>query len=224
MLSGTTISGTTNSKIIGVLVVDDHPMVRRGLCAALSGEPDIRVLGEAGDGFEAEDKAVQLNPDVIVMDVYMPRRDGLMSLLSIKKKLPDVKVLLLTVSDREEDLINALRWGADGYILKKSTVTDIIEAIRKIASGETTLPPNVAQKIMKDLLEKKGDFGLSTREKEVLGLLGEGLTNSEIAERLVLSYPTVATYVYRLIQKLHLQNRQQAIAYSIQHLRHTEPY
>ncbi len=216
--------GTTTDRIIEVLIVDDHPMIRNGLRAALSSEPNIKVLGEARDGLEAEDEAVRLNPDVIIMDIYMPNRDGISSLVSIKKKLPNVKILLLTVSDREEDLLTAIRFGADGYILKKSDVTDILEAVRKIACGESTLPPYIAQKLLKNLLEKQGGFGLSAREKEVLELLGEGLTNSEIAERLVLSYTTVATYVYRLLQKLHLKNRDQAIAYSVQHLRRTEPY
>ncbi len=218
------LSEITNNKAIGVLIADDHPMLRNGLRAALSTEPNIRVLGEARDGIEAEDEAVRLNPDVIIMDLYMPRQDGLKSLVNIKKKLPNVKVLLLTVSDREEDLVNAIRFGADGYILKKSDVTDILEAVRKIACGETTLPPYIAQKLLKDLLDKKGDFGLSTREKEVLELLGEGLTNSDIAERLLLSYTSVSNNVCRLIQKLHLKNREEAIIYSVQHLKHNDQY
>ncbi|MBI4295468.1 MAG: response regulator transcription factor [Chloroflexi bacterium] len=210
--------------LTSVLVVDDHPTLRNGVCAALSAEPDIRVLGEAGDGLEAEEQALKLHPDVIIMDIYMPNRDGLQSLISIKKKLPDVKVLLLTVSDREDDLLNAMRFGADGYIMKKSSVQEIIEAVRKIARGETTLPPYIAQKLMKDMLEKKGVFGLSTREREVLDLLGEGLTNSEIAERIVVSGSTVSSYVYRLLRKLHLQNREEAIAYAARHLSHSERY
>lgn len=217
------VSGTPNGKITGVLIADDHPMLRNGMRAALSAEPDIRVLGEARDGQEAEAEAVRLNPDVIIMDIYMPNRDGLKSLISIKRRLPEVKVLLLTVSDREDDLVNAIRFGADGYILKKSDVADVIEAVRKIARGEATMPPYVAQKLLKDMLEKKGSFGLSAREKEVLELLGEGLTNSEIAERLFISYTTVSSYVYRLLQKLHLKNREEAIAYSVKRL-NTEPY
>ncbi|MBI4268084.1 MAG: response regulator transcription factor [Chloroflexi bacterium] len=218
------VSGTPGDKIIGVLVADDHPMLRNGLRAALSAEPDISVLGEAANGLQAQDMAVRLNPDVIIMDIYMPQRDGLESLLSIKKKLPDVKVLMLTVSEREEDLLKAMRFGADGYILKKSDVADVIEAVRKITRGETTLSPYISRKLVKELLGGQGYFGLSAREKEVLELLGEGLTNSEIAGRLFLSYTTVSSYVYRLVQKLHLKNREEAIAYSVRHVKRAEPY
>ncbi|MBI2860697.1 MAG: response regulator transcription factor [Chloroflexi bacterium] len=217
------VSGTRD-KMIGVVIVDDHAVVRKGLSAALSGEPDIRVLGEAGDGLEAENAAARLRPDVIIMDIYMPGRDGLNSLVSIKKKLPDVKVLLLTVSDREEDLLSAIRFGADGYILKRGEIKDVVEAVRRAARGEATMPPYVTQKLMKDMLDKQGVFGLSDREREVLELLGEGLTNSEIAERLFLSYTTVSSYVYRLLQKLHLKNREEAIAFSVRRLKRTEPY
>lgn len=216
--------GTGTNKTIGLLIADDHPMLRQGLSAALSAEPDIDVLGEAKDGLEAEEKAIRLKPDVIIMDVYMPNRDGLSSLISIKKALPNIKVLLFTVSDREEDLLKAIRFGADGYILKKSDITDVLQTVRKIARGETALPPYIAQKLMKDMMEKKSGFELSAREKEVLDLLGEGLTNAEIAERLTISYATVGSYVYRLLQKLHLKNREEAIVYAIKHQRRTEPY
>lgn len=209
---------------IGVLVVDDHPVVREGLRAALNAQPDIAVLGDAGDGKTAEKEAVRLNPDVIIMDIYMPERDGLASLASIKKRLPHARFLVLTVSDREDDLVNAMRYGADGYILKRGDVSEVVEAVRKIGRGETTLPPHLARHLLQDLLEKQGTFGLSVREHDVVKLLGEGLTNGEIAERLCLSQKTISTYVHRLLQKLHLRNRGEAIAYSVRHLRHSEPY
>ncbi|MBI2958215.1 MAG: response regulator transcription factor [Chloroflexi bacterium] len=218
------VSRDPNSKTIGVLVADDHPVVRQGLRAVLSAEPGIKVLGEASDGFQAADMAARLKPDVVIMDIYMPLCDGLKSMISIKSKLPEVKVLLLTVSDREDDLLQALRFGADGYTLKTGNVAGVVEAVRKIARGEATLPPQLAGELVKDILAKQGSFGLSAREKEILGLLGDGLTNSDIAQRLVLSQKTVSTYIYRLLQKLHLHNRGEAIAYSVRHVKHSEPF
>ena len=156
----------SNDKIIGVLIADDHPLIRSALRNALSNETDIKVLGEARDGLEATVEAARLNPDVIIMDIYMPKCDGLKALVSIKAKLPDVRVLLLTVSDKEEDLLQALRFGADGYVLKTDEI-DVIEAVRKTARGETNLPPYIAQKLIVDLLEKKGNFSLSKRQQEV---------------------------------------------------------
>jgi DNA-binding NarL/FixJ family response regulator len=216
------VSEVGKDKLIGVLVVDDHPVVREGLCAVLNAEPDMRVLGEAGDGMRAEEEADRLKPDVILMDVYMPNRDGITAMVNIKNTQPAVKVLLLTVSDREDDLLNAIRFGADGYILKKTGVTDVIDAVRKVIQGQTTMSVHVVQKLFKDMLQKQ-DFALSDREKEVLKLIGEGLTNAQIAERLVIAYTTATSYVYRLIQKLHLKNRQEAMAYAIRHMRQTEP-
>ncbi|MBI4285998.1 MAG: response regulator transcription factor [Chloroflexi bacterium] len=217
-------SAAIDRQIIGVLIADDHPVVRKGLSDALGAEPDIRVLGEARDGVEAASKTAQLKPDLVIMDLYMPKVDGIQALVSIKVKQPDIKVLMLTVSDREDDLLKAIRFGADGYFLKGSDVTDVVAAVRQIARGETVLSPYISQKLMKEMLDKQGVFGLSAREKEVLELLGEGLANTDIAARLVLSEKTVSTYIYRLLQKLHLKNREEAIAYSVRNLHHSEPY
>lgn len=217
------VSRAAGGQIITVLVVDDHLVVRKGVCAVLADEPDMRVVGEAADGLEAEAQASQFHPDVILMDVYMPHRDGLESLISIKNKLPEVKILLLTISDKDDDLVKALRFGADGYILKKGDSANLIEAVHRIARGEAVLPTAVAQKLMKDMLAKQGIFGLSAREKEVLELLGDGLSNVEIAGRIGCSKATVSSYLHRLLQKLHLNNRTEAITYTIRHNRPSEP-
>lgn len=213
------VSRAAGGQITTVLVVDDHLVVRKGVCALLADEPDMRVVGDAADGLEAEAQALQLHPDVILMDVYMPHRDGLESLISIKNKLPEVKILLLTVSEKDADLVKALRFGADGYVLKKGDGANVTEAVRRVARGEAVLPTSVAQKLMKEILTKQGIFRLSTREKEVLELLGDGLSNVEIAGRIGCSNATVGSYVHRLLQKLHLNNRTEAINYAIQYNR-----
>ena len=207
-----------------VIVADDHPVVRSGLVAALRDDPDMQVVGEARDGLEAEELALKLNPEVLIMDIYMPNRNGLESMLSIKRKLPRVKVLFLTVSEEEEDLIRAVRYGADGYLTKRSDVRDIVSAVRRIAAGEAILSPSVTAMVMAELQEAKRRDPLSAREQEVLELIAVGLSNSEIGARLFVSSSTVSTYLYRLLQKLHLKNRAEAIAYSVRHGARPEPF
>jgi DNA-binding NarL/FixJ family response regulator len=207
---------------IRVLIVDDHPVVRNGLSAFLKTQKGITVLGEARDGLEAEDKALELKPDIILMDVYMPRRGGLETVLVLKKKLPQVKVLFLTVSDREADLFQAIRFGGDGYLLKNSGLEEVVDAIRKTSEGEALLSPHMTAKLMKGLREGGDEPALSAREKQVLEMVEEGLTTSEIAKRLFLSTNTVSSYVHRLLEKLHLKNRAEAVAYASRRL-HSQP-
>ena len=202
---------------ITVLVADDHAVVRNGLANILGAEPDITVVGEAGDGLEAINKALQLKPDVILMDIFMPRCNGLEATIAIKQKLADAKVLILTVSEREVDLFQALRFGARGYLLKSSSVTEIVEAVRKTASGESMLSPNIATRLVAEFREKPDEPELSAREREVLQMVGQGLTNTEIADRLFIAESTVRTYLHRLLDKLQLRNRAEAAAYSARH-------
>ena len=199
---------------IGVLLVDDHAVVRRGLANILQVEPGFKVLGEARDGLEAIDKALELTPDVILMDVYMPRCSGLDALAAIEERLPAANVLMLTVSESEEDLFRALTLGARGYLLKSASVEEILQAVRATATGEAILSPAVATRLVAEFREKSDGAALSAREKEVLQLLGEGLTNTEIADRLCISENTVRTYFRRILEKLHLINRGQVIAYA----------
>lgn len=207
------------AKQIKVLIADDHAVVRAGLVAILSDEPDIDVVGEAVDGLEAADKALELKPDVILMDVYMPRCTGLEALLTIRKSIPDAKVLFLTVSDQEDDVFKALKFGARGYLLKGSAINEVVEAVRHTANGEVMLFPAVAAKIFAEFKDKGEESGnepsLSAREQQVLQLLAEGLSNTEIAGRLFISEITVRTYLRRLMDKLHLRNRTHATAFAV---------
>lgn len=204
--------------MIRVLVADDHAVVRRGLTSTLRYEPDIEVVGQALNGREAIDKALQLEPDVIIMDIFMPGCGGLEATAALAHRLPQTKVLILTISDREADLFQAVRFGARGYLLKSASIDDIVAAVRQIAKGEAILSPYIASKLLDEFRRKQSHHApLSLREMEVLSLVGEGLTNREIAERLIIAESTVKTYLQRLLDKLHLTNRAQAIAYAISH-------
>jgi DNA-binding NarL/FixJ family response regulator len=208
----------TNPKRTRVLLVDDHAVVRSGLAKILDIEPSIQIVGEAGDGEEAINQAVRCRPDVILMDIFMPRVNGLEALVIIKQKLPEVRVLFLTVSDREEDLFTALRYGAHGYLLKSASVDEVINAVKMTAQGDAVLSPPLATRLVAEFRQKhEGAEGLSGREKEVLQLLGEGLSNTEIAGMLFIGESTVRTHIQRVLSKLHLKNRAEAIAYASRH-------
>ena len=199
---------------IRVLIADDHAVVRSGLANILGAEPDIKIIGEARDGLEAIQKAIELRPDVILMDIFMPRCSGLEATVAIRQKLDDVKLLILTISDREEDLFKALRFGAQGYLLKSASITEVVEAVRKTAASEAMLSPDIATKLVAEFSSRSNKPKLSTRETEILQLLGEGLTNTEIANRLFIDESTVRTHFRRIRDKLHLRNRAEAIAYA----------
>jgi DNA-binding NarL/FixJ family response regulator len=204
--------------MIRVLIVDDHAVVRAGLAEILGEKPDIVIIGEASDGLEAVDQANELKPDIVLLDIYMPRASGLEAMLAIKEKMPHIKVLILTISEREDDLFRAIRYGADGYLLKSATTTEVVEAVRTTASGESMLSPKMAARLISEFREQsETEFKLSEREKEVLQLVGAGLTNPQIAERLFIGESTVRTHLQRLLEKLHLKNRTEAIAYINRH-------
>ena len=212
---------------IKVLVVDDHAVVRAGLANILGDEPDIRIVGEARDGVEAISKALELKPDVILMDIRMPRCGGLEAMVTIKESFPSASVLILTVSDQEEDLFQALRLGAQGYLLKGASITEVVDAIRRTATGEVMLSPYVVARLVAEFRDKEKANGdeleLSARELEVLQLLGGGFTNTEIANRLFIGESTVRTYLRRLLEKLHLRNRAEAVAYAARHHLTSQP-
>ena len=205
------------AEAIRVLIADDHAVVRSGLANILGAEPDIKIIGEARDGLEAIQKAEELKPDVILMDIFMPRCSGLEATVVIRQKLPGARVLILTVSEREEDLFQALRLGAQGYLLKSATITEVVEAVRGTAAGEAMLSPHMAARLVAEFRDKAEGPRLSTRETEVLHLVGEGLTNTEIGNRLFIGESTVRTYLHRLLDKLHLRNRAEAAAYAARH-------
>ena len=215
------------AEVIRVLIVDDHAVVRAGLANILGAESDIRIVGEAKDGLEAITKAVELKPDVILMDILMPGCSGLEAMVTIKESFSDARVLILTVSDQEEDLFQALKFGAQGYLLKGATITEVVDAVRRTAAGEVMLSPHVVARLVAEFRDKGKASGngleLSTREMEVLHLLGEGLTNTEIANRLFIGESTVRTYLHRLLEKLHLRNRAEAVAYAARHHLTSQP-
>ena len=199
---------------IRVLVADDHAIVREGLISALRLEGDIDVVGQASNGREAIDKAVELEPDVIIMDISMPGCGGLEATSVLAHQLPQAKVLILTVSDREEDVFKAVRFGARGYLLKSTSIDDIMAAVRQVAEGQAILSPYIAGKLLEEF-RREQSAPLSPRETEVLTLVGKGLTNCQIAEQLVVTPGTVKTYLQRILEKLHLENRSEAMAYAL---------
>jgi DNA-binding NarL/FixJ family response regulator len=202
------------AEVIRVLIADDHAVVRAGLANMLGVEPDIKIVGEAKDGLEAIVKAMELKPDVILMDIFMPQSNGLETLTAIKQKLADTKVLILTISEREEDVFEALRCGAQGYLLKSASVTEIVDAVRKTADSEAMLSPEIATKLVAQFNNKANKPKLSTREAEILQLLGKGLTNTEIANHLFIDESTVRTHFRRIRDKLNLKSRAETIAYA----------
>jgi DNA-binding NarL/FixJ family response regulator len=202
---------------IRVLVVDDHPVARAGLSHILDSEPDITVVGEARDGVEAIEKALSLHPDVIIMDIFMPRCSGFEAITTLKQKLPGVRVLIITFSDRESELFQALRFGAQGYLLKTADMMDILQAVKRTAAGESMLSPQMTSRLVGEFWQKNNEVRLSDREAEVLQFLADGLTNREIARHLLVTDSTLRTLLRRLLEKLHLKNRAEAVAYAAGH-------
>jgi len=201
-----------------VLVADDHAIVRRGLVTILSGELSIKVAGEASDGDEAVAKVAELKPDVVIMDIQMPRRSGLEALQLIRERSPGTKVLMLTVCAEEKDLFAALKLGAQGYVLKGAGINEVVSAVKRIAAGEVIFSPRMAEALVSEFRrnqnKNRDQAELSRREIEVLKLIGDGLTNGEIAEKLFLSETTVRTYLSRILDKLQLRNRSAAVAFA----------
>jgi len=206
---------------IRVLLADDHTMVRQGLKALLDAEPDIQVVGEASDGWETIQQAETLRPDVILMDITMPRLNGLEATRRLKKSLPKIQILALTMHTNEEYVREVLRAGAAGYILKEAAVSELVKAVRAVAKGESYLSPAASKVLVEDLARGRQWTGdtlfdtLTPREREVLQLIGEGYTNSEIAKRLSISVKTVETHRAQLRRKLNIHDRAGLIRYAI---------
>jgi len=210
---------------IRVLVVDDHTLFRRGIATVLANEEGIDVVGEAVDGIEAIEKAKEIVPDVILMDLNMPRCSGLEAIQALQAEMPQIKILVLTVSEMETDLFAAVKFGATGYLLKKAEPEELVRAIHNIAQGGVIVSPLMATKLLtefKDLTAgadrqpaEDADADLSPREGEVLQLVAQGATNKEIADSLFISENTVKTHLRSIMEKLHLANRSQAAAYAV---------
>ncbi len=204
-----------------ILIVDDHPIVRAGIRLLLEGEPDIKVIGEAARGEEAVEKAMQLHPELVLMDIAMPGMNGIEATRRIKKELPDLHVLVLSMHDDEEFFFPVLRAGASGYVLKEAEPQELLYAIRVVSQGQVFLSPAVTKSFMGGFLANIAGTGdekydtLTRREKEVLRLAAAGLTNREISEALFLSIRTVEKYRQAMMHKLGLARRQDLTKYAI---------
>ncbi|HEX2266972.1 MAG TPA: response regulator transcription factor [Actinomycetota bacterium] len=207
-----------------ILIVDDHALFRRGLQMVLKQEPDLDVVGEAGDGHEAVDKAQELMPDVILMDVRMPRRSGIEATQQIKDLLPHVKILMLTISDEEADLYDAIKAGASGYLLKEISIDEVADAIRSVWAGQSRISPSMAAKLLTEFaaMSKRAEERqqlpaprLTDREMEVLKLVAQGLNNRDIAKELFISENTVKNHIRNILEKLHLHSRMEAVVYAV---------
>lgn len=205
--------------IIKVLIADDHAVVREGLRALIATEPGMEVAGEAEDGIEAVFKARSLQPDVILMDLVMPRKDGLEAISEIKQQNPEARVLVLTSFAEDEMVFPAIKSGALGYLLKDSSPQELLQAIRDVYRGESFLHPTIARKLIRELRQPSdlppAAEPLTEREVDVLKLVARGLTNQEIAQKLFVSERTVRTHVSNILGKLHLANRTQAALYAL---------
>ncbi|MBI3990323.1 MAG: response regulator transcription factor [candidate division NC10 bacterium] len=208
---------------IRVLLVDDHALFRSGLAGLLGGQRGFEVVGEAQDGQEAFEKAKALMPDVILMDVYMPGMDGLEATRRIKEALPYVKIVILTVSEEDQNLFEAIKHGAQGYLLKTIEVTELFTMLQGVSRGEAPISRAMAAKILGEFARRSqkasapgSEEKLSPREREVLELLTQGTTNKEIAGALGISENTVKNHLRNILEKLHLQNRVQAVAYALE--------
>jgi len=209
---------------IRVLVVDDHALFRRGLEMVLAQEPDIEVVGEAGDGAEAVERAADLLPDVVLMDVRMPRRSGIEACTAIKDVVPSARIIMLTISDEEGDLYEAIKAGATGYLLKEISIDEVATAIRAVAGGQSLISPSMASKLLSEfatLIKRDGDRQqvpaprLTDRELEVLRLVARGLNNRDIAKQLYISENTVKNHIRNILEKLQLHSRMEAVVYAV---------
>lgn len=208
-----------NEDTIHILIADDHAIVRQGLRALLDTEPGMTLLDDAKDGIEAAQKAHALQPDVILLDMVMPRQDGLETIKQIKANRPDARIIVLTSFAEDDKVFPAIKAGALGYILKDASPEQLLQAIRDVHRGESSLHPTIARKLILELKqspqEPLTEDPLTEREVDVLKHVAQGQTNQQIAESLVISERTVRTHVSNILDKLHLANRTQAALYAL---------
>ena len=210
---------------IRVLLVDDHALFRQGLASLLSSQPDIEVVGEAEDGIEAQVKAQELRPDLILMDVTMPGCDGLEGTRLIKQALPDAKIVMLTVHDEDDRLFEAIKSGAAGYLLKSTASETLMPMLRGVMRGEAAISGAMAARMLEEFgrlarrtpsLAQEDTPALTARQREVLRLVAAGAMDKEIAAELSISLSTVKTHLRNILAKLHATSRHQAAAYAVQ--------
>jgi DNA-binding NarL/FixJ family response regulator len=215
---------TERDECIRVVIVDDHALFRRGLDLILSEEPDIKIVGEAADGIEAVSRAEELNPDVVLMDIRMPRSSGIEAARRIRERLPDSRVIMLTVSDADDDLYESVRAGASGYLLKEVAIEELADAVRAVARGQSLISPSMASKLFSEfnalsqqVTERSRSLSprLTDRELQVLKLVAKGLSNKEIAGELIIAENTAKNHVRNILEKLHLHSRMEAVVYAM---------
>jgi DNA-binding NarL/FixJ family response regulator len=207
---------------IRVLVVDDQELFRRGLIMLLGLEPGVEVVGEAGDGIEGTRLATVTVPDVVLLDVRMPKRSGIEACLAIKEAVPSAKIIMLTSSEEEVDLYEAVKSGASGYLVKDSSIDEVAQAVRVVADGQSLISPSMAVKLIDEfkqmsrpVSETTPGLRLTERELEVLRLVAKGLNNREVAKQLFISENTVKNHVRNILEKLQLHSRMEAVMYAV---------
>jgi DNA-binding NarL/FixJ family response regulator len=206
-----------------ILLVDDHELFRQGLAGLIDGQPDLQVVGQAGDGLDALAQACAKRPDLIIMDIKMPICDGLEATRLIREEWPEARIVMLTVHDDEEKLFEAIKAGATGYILKNVKSADFLSGIRSALAGDAVLPPKLATRLLAEFARlasrprplTEDEENLTAREEEVLALIAEGATDKEIALQLSLSIHTVKTHVRNILAKLHVASRRQAARWAL---------
>lgn len=214
-------------KIIKVTIVEDHDMTRMGLSFALSSNESIEVIGTSSDGLEGVEQALELKPDLVIMDIGLPTIDGIEATRKIKNAMPEIKVLMNTSRDNENDILDSFAAGADGYITKGATSEQTISAIKAVSEGVGWLDPAIARVVLSNIRKNsevdgkssginyqkgKNLYGLTEREMEVLALLVEGLKNPQISKKLVITIATTKTHVHNILQKLYVKTRSKAVA------------
>lgn len=215
------------SKSIKVTIIEDHDMTRMGLSFALSNNESIEVLGTASDGMEGVEQALDLKPNLVIMDIGLPTIDGIEATRKIKNSMPEIKVLMNTSRDNEDDILDSFAAGADGYITKGATSEQTISAIKAVSEGVGWLDPAIARVVLSNIRKNnpvesktgvinyqkgKNLYGLTEREMEVLALLVEGLKNPQISKKLVITIATTKTHVHNILQKLYVKTRSKAVA------------
>jgi NarL family two-component system response regulator LiaR len=204
---------------IRILIADDHAVVREGLRALIEAEEGMTLVAEAADGVEAVRESRALDPDVILLDLVMPRKGGIDAIREIKESDPRARILVITSFAEDEKVFPAIKAGAQGYLLKDSSPRELLKAIRDVHQGLPSMHPTIARKLMREIQRPSGlplsDAPLTEREAEILGLVSQGFTNQEIADQLFVSERTVRTHVSNILSKLHLANRTQAALYAL---------
>ncbi len=216
--------GADAPETLRVVIVDDHALFRRGLDRVLADEPDIEVVGEAADGVEAVARVRELTPDIVIMDVRMPRATGIEAARTIRTTVPETKVIMLTVSDDASDLYEAVRAGVNGYLLKEVAIGEVADAVRAVAAGHSLVSPSMASKLFTEFSaladgveDRQRSLAphLTERELEVLRLVAKGLSNREIGAELFIAENTVKNHVRNILEKLHLHSRMEAVVYAM---------